>query len=127
MALPGGPRGRQGTWAEDRALRFLGSRGLELAARNYRCRLGELDLVMRDGPTLVFVEVRYRRPGARVRAAESVNEAKQQRLVAAARDYLARRLTGPLPPCRFDVVAVSGTGEEHDMEWIRDAFEENGA
>jgi len=91
-------------------------------ARNWRCRVGELDLVMRDGEILVFVEVRRRRPGRHGTAAESVGPNKRARLIRAATLYL-QRLPDP-PPCRFDVVALD---EDPDgrlrLDWIRRAFE----
>jgi putative endonuclease len=90
---------------------------LRLVERNYRCRLGELDLVMRDGEVLVFVEVRYRRSRAFGGGAESVGTVKQGRLIAAAQHYLQARNAGA-DPSRFDVVALDGAG----CDWIRDAF-----
>ncbi|MDT3707069.1 MAG: YraN family protein [Thiobacillus sp.] len=107
--------------AETRAAAFLQSHGLKLVARNWRCRFGELDLVMRDGATLVFVEVRLRSRSDFGGAAASVTPAKQKRLLAAARQYLAALKT--LPPCRFDVVALTTNAAP---EWIRNAFEDMG-
>lgn len=110
-----------GQSAESRAVAFLRSHGLELVARNWRCRRGEIDLVMREGATLVFVEVRLRSRSDFGGAAASVTPAKQKRLLAAARQYLATLKT--LPLCRFDVVAFDGSGA---LEWIRNAFEDMG-
>lgn len=110
-----------GQTAESRAAAFLGSQGLELVARNWRCRFGEIDLVMQEGATLVFVEVRLRSRGDFGGAAASVTPTKQKRLLAAARQYLGSLKT--LPPCRFDVVALDGSGTP---EWIRNAFEDMG-
>lgn len=107
--------------AESRAAAFLQAQGLKLQARNWRCRFGEIDLVMQDGPTLVFVEVRLRSRSDFGGAPASVTPTKQRRLLAAARQYLATLRT--LPPCRFDVVALSGSGAP---EWIRNAFEDMG-
>jgi putative endonuclease len=113
----------RGDWAEDRALDFLLARGLRPVARNYRCRHGEIDLVMRDGAVLVFAEVRYRRASAWVGGAESVGESKRRRLLASAAHYL-QRLRGEVDPaCRFDVVSVSGDDPTPVIDWIRDAFE----
>jgi putative endonuclease len=86
-------------------------------ARNHRCRQGEIDLVMRDGDTLVFVEVRYRRGERFGTPAETVDRHKQRRLVAAAGHYLQGH-PSPLP-CRFDVVAIGG-GDR--IEWLKNAF-----
>jgi putative endonuclease len=113
----------RGRAAEDAALRFLQSQGLALLARNYRCRLGELDLVMRDGSSLVFVEVRARDSDAFGGAAASVAARKQRRLVAAARHYLMTHPQAGRLPARFDVVAISGDGRENSPHWIRAAFD----
>lgn len=110
-----------GQSAEARAESFLRSHGLTLLARNWRCRFGEIDLVMRDGDTLVFVEVRLRSRADYGGAAASVTPAKQQKLLAAARQYLATLKT--LPPCRFDVLALSGATSP---DWIRNAFDDVG-
>jgi putative endonuclease len=111
----------QGAAAEDLALRYLEARGLTLVARNFRCRVGELDLIMRDAGYLVFVEVRSRRHSRYGTPAESVTRTKQQRLLRAAAFYLQRwRLD---LPCRFDVVAILQTEDDPRMEWIRDAFQ----
>jgi putative endonuclease len=107
-----------GLAAEEAAARFLASRGLAIVARNYRTRFGEIDLVARDGATLVFVEVRRRTSRAFGGAAASVDARKQSRLVAAARHYLAR--LGEEPACRFDV--VTWDGETGPPGWIRAAF-----
>ena len=111
----------QGSQAEDLARRFLEARGLELVARNFRCRSGELDLIMRDGEQLVFVEVRSRRHARYGTPAESVTRAKQQRLLRAAALYLQRQRLDL--PCRFDVVAILQADGEPRVEWIRDAFQ----
>ncbi len=96
----------------------LQAAGLHLLARNVACRAGELDLVMREGTVLVFVEVRARRSRQFGGAAASVDLNKQRRLVRAAQHYLQHRWQGPIPACRFDVVAVDG----EDIDWMRDAF-----
>jgi putative endonuclease len=107
-----------GREAELAAARWLEARGLTVVARNHRCRGGEIDLVMRDGPALVFVEVRLRTNPHFGDAATSVTPTKQQRLIRAARDYLARnRWQGP---CRFDLVGFRGHG---DPTWLRDVIQ----
>lgn len=110
-----------GQGAETRAAAYLETQGLRLVERNWRCRFGEIDLVMRDGATLVFVEVRLRSRSDYGGAAASVTPAKQKRLLAAARQYLGTLKA--LPPCRFDVVALSGSAPP---EWIKNAFEDMG-
>ncbi len=117
---PGSQTERQlrGAQAEQAALEHLMQRGLRLVARNVRYRAGELDLVMRDGPTLVFVEVRARaRPGWGG-AAASVDTGKQHRLIRAAQLYLQTVYGNCPPPCRFDVMVLDGDR----IEWLRDAF-----
>lgn len=96
---------------------FLRSRGLRLVARNHRCRLGELDLVMRDRDTLVFVEVRYRSSTRFGTPAETVSYHKQRRLTAAAGHFLQGHPS--MLPCRFDVVAI---GNNDRIQWIKNAF-----
>ena len=110
-----------GQTAESHAAALLKTHGLKLLARNWRCRFGEIDLVMQDGPTLVFVEVRLRSRSDFGGAAASVTPAKQKRLLAAARQYLGTLKT--LPPCRFDVVALSGNAPP---EWIKNAIDDVG-
>ncbi len=115
MARPN--QGALGEAKEDLARRYLEGQGLRLLARNHRCRHGEIDLVMRDGGTLVFVEVRYRSSERFGGAAASVDAHKQRRLAAAAGHYLQGH-PSPLA-CRFDVLAI---GADDRMEWIRNAF-----
>jgi putative endonuclease len=103
--------------AEDVAARLLARHGLHVIARNYRTRLGEIDLVARDGGTLVFVEVRLRSSESFGGAAGSVGVRKQQRIAAAARHFLAR--LSREPPCRFDVITL----EDREPTWLRGAFE----
>lgn len=107
---------RSGQQAEALALAHLQSCGLVLLARNVRFKVGELDLVMRHRDTVVFVEVRWRGRSSYASAAQSVVRAKQARVVRAAQCWLNSR--GPVPPCRFDVIAI-GPGQ---LDWIVDAF-----
>lgn len=113
----------RGRAAEDAALAYLQAHDLSLVTRNYRCRLGEIDLVMLDRGALVFVEVRAR-AGARFGgAAASVTGVKQRRLVAAARHFLMTRPAEARRPARFDVLAFSGSAGENEPLWIRGAFD----
>ena len=107
----------KGVVYEQQAAVFLQQRGLVLVTRNFRCHGGELDLVMRDGDTLVFVEVRYRASKWFGGAAASIDRRKQQRLITAAHQYLQQNLNDC--PCRFDVIAISGSGA---FTWLRSAF-----
>lgn len=111
---------RRGAHAEALAAAFLERRGLRIVERNYRCRLGEIDLVARDGGTTVFVEVRRRASASFGGAAASITSGKRARLLKAARHYIARLRTSP--PCRFDALLLEG--EPPRIEWIRDAFGE---
>lgn len=97
--------------------------GLALVARNVQCRHGELDLVMRDGETIVFVEVRYRRGGAFGDGIDSIGANKRARLEKAAATWLAREPRFAQRACRFDVVAVSGTPQQPRFDWLRNAFD----
>ncbi len=107
-----------GDCAERRACQYLEERGLHLRQRNFRTRLGEIDLIMDDGPVLAFVEVRYRKPGALVSPLESITPTKAQRITRAATQYLQARPELRNRRCRFDVVAISD-----DIRWIQAAFE----
>jgi putative endonuclease len=116
---------QHGRRTEELALKHLEAHGLELLERNFRCRGGELDLVMRDGDVLVLVEVRSRRSNRFGGAAASIDSRKQRRLALAARALLAARPQYRRHAARFDVVAF-GPGDSHpagtSLEWIRDAF-----
>ena len=108
----------RGEQAEKRAAEFLRDRGLMILERNWRCRFGEIDLVARDGDTLVFVEVRARGSRSHGGAAESISTAKRRRLTATANQYLARARRQV--PCRFDALLIEAEGR---IEWIRNAFD----
>ena len=113
----------RGRTAEQDAERFLRARGLTLLERNYRCRVGELDLVMLDGDCLVVVEVRYRHSNRFVDAALTVDAPKQARIVRATRCLLSGRPSLADHAVRFDVVALGHThGQQGAIQWIRDAF-----
>lgn len=111
------PAQATGYGAEDFASRFLQRKGLAIVARNFRTRLGEIDLIARDGESLVFVEVRLRSSGSHGGALESITAGKRRRIVAAARQYLMR--FSRVPPCRFDVISLEGD----EPEWLKGAFD----
>lgn len=112
-------RSLAGAQAERLAADFLVAQGITIVERNFRRRCGEIDLVARDGETLVFVEVRLRRRGDFGGAAASITAAKQRRMAAAAGLYLARlRAT---PPCRFDAVLLDALDPDR-IEWLRDVM-----
>jgi putative endonuclease len=111
---------QRGRWAEDAACRHLESLGFRLEARNVRLAGGEIDLVLRDGDTLVFVEVKAR--GARGTAAAAVSADKRRRLGRAAAMWAARWGL-PSGGLRFDVVTVEGRGSACSLQHVRGAFE----
>lgn len=111
------PRGERG---ETLAAEFLRRQGLVITARNYSCRFGEIGLIARDGATIVFVEVRSRANKAFGGAAASITSAKREKLLKAARHFLAT--LQPTPQCRFDAVLL--TGDPPHIEWLRNAIEE---
>jgi putative endonuclease len=108
-----------GSQAEQLAAQFLQQKGLTLIQRNYRCRHGEIDLIMRDGNALVFVEVRLRSRSDFGGAASSINAAKRARLIRTAQHYLAARQR--TPACRFDAMLLHAQ-DGSSIEWIKNAF-----
>ena len=114
---------RTGNDAEFRACQYLAEQGLELIERNFHCRYGEIDLVMRDQRTIVFVEVRFRQADSLVDGAQSITAGKQRRLVRSASYYLQRHKLNDTIPARIDVVAVTQGEGEHQFDWIKNAIE----
>jgi len=112
-----------GNDAENLALQFLQQKGLMLVQRNFQCRLGELDLIMRDHDCLVIVEVRYRSGRSLVSAGCSVDHRKQQKLIRSTALFLAWSRRFANWPLRFDVIGIDAdTHNAVSIEWIRDAF-----
>jgi len=113
---------QSGARAEALCVEHLRRAGLRIVARNWRCRLGEIDIVAEEAGVTVFAEVRLRAAGRFGGAAESITVAKRARLVAAAQHYLAGR---PERHCRFDVLLLDAAGPARveDIEWIRNAFD----
>ena len=109
-----------GDLAESLAARFLEQHGLKVLTRNFRCRGGEIDLICRNGKTLVFVEVRRRRSASFGGAGASITRSKQRRIILAGQHYLTANANTEWN-CRFDCVLLDGRTEDH-IEWIRDAF-----
>jgi putative endonuclease len=109
--------------AEQRALQFLQSKGLELITRNFRCRFGELDLVMSFRQCLVIVEVRYRKRSRFPSAALSVGPRKQSKLLRTTAIFLRQNPAFRNHSVRFDVIAFDQSGDDNcGIQWIRDAF-----
>ena len=114
--------GLTGASAETIATEFLQQRGMTLMQRNYRCRWGEVDLIMLDGDILVFVEVRYRRQLKYGSGAETVTPYKQKRIIQTARSYIQR--FAELPACRFDIVSITGSLKDGPViSCLPDAFQ----
>ena len=108
---------------EDLALAYLKAHGLALVARNFNCRFGEVDLILREGETIVFAEVRYRGTSVRGGGTASVGAAKRAKLIHAAQTWLQQNPRYATQPCRFDVVGCSATLERPQFEWTRNAFD----
>ena len=111
-----------GAWAESHARRHLEHSGMKFVQQNFSSRHGEIDLVMRDDATLVFVEVRLRRNADHGHPAETITPDKQRRLRRTAEYYLQRHAPGGRTDCRFDVVTVTGGRVDPITEWFRNAF-----
>ena len=109
-----------GTCYEEQAAAYLQHRGMEVLWRNYRCYVGEIDLILRDEETLVFAEVKFRRTEDYGRGEFHVDKRKQRTIFRVAEQFLLRFFPdGNYPPCRFDVVAINGGGE---VDHYPDAF-----
>lgn len=118
---------KSGQQAENLALQYLQQQGLSLLARNYRCRRGEIDLIMKHHESVVFVEVRYRRNQDFGGAGASVDQRKQDKLIVSALHYLQENRQAARLPARFDVVAIHAQSQKvaqpHSIQWIQDAFQ----
>ena len=117
----------KGAQVEALAREYLQSHGLIPVAANANYRGGEIDLVMRDDATLVFVEVRFRRSAGTATTgfgggAASIDAAKRRKIVHAAERFLAAHREFARMPCRFDVIDASGDADAPDFVWLRDAF-----
>jgi putative endonuclease len=111
---------QKGTLAETLACEFLTKKGLICLARNYRCKTGEIDLIMQDQDIFVFVEVRYRQPSSFASAIESISPQKQQKLIRTAYFYLQQKKLFD-QAFRFDTVTLSNL-KSPDFDWIPNAF-----
>ncbi|MCI5146934.1 MAG: YraN family protein [Candidatus Electrothrix sp. AR3] len=110
-----------GRVGEDAAVRYLEQQGYTILERNFRLRIGEVDIIARDGAYLVFIEVKTRRSNVFGSPFEAVNQRKQQRIARVALAYVARQ---PLEmPVRFDVAAVHIAGQTVRVELLKNAFD----
>lgn len=112
-----------GQQAEDAACHYLTRNGLKLITRNYKCRRGEIDLVMQHDDSIVFVEVRYRHNNHFGSGAESVVSRKQEKIILTALHYLQSHKESAGSSCRFDVIAVQPGTDKNHIQWIQDAFQ----
>lgn len=111
-----------GAAREQQARQFLMAQGLQPVDSNFRCKAGEIDLIMREADCLVFVEVRYRRNAGHGSAAESIDSRKQRKLERAATFYLQQHGLLERQYCRFDAVCIEGTGTSTSCQWIQNIF-----
>lgn len=116
-----------GESAEQLAKQYLLGQGLEFITQNFRCKQGEIDLIMQHNCSIIFIEVRYRKQIRFGSGAESVNHTKQKKLIATALSYLQQNPVQANQPARFDVVSITSrsttTGTQPDIDWIQDAFQ----
>jgi putative endonuclease len=114
-----------GAHAEQWAQQYLETQGLAIVANNYRSPRGEIDLIMREENTLIFVEVRLRSNKQFGSAADSIDARKQQHLIHAAQHYLQSKKLWDQVPCRFDAICLikdPDNGNKYQVEWLRNAF-----
>jgi putative endonuclease len=112
---------KRGAAAEDFARRFLETRGLTLLARNFACPLGEIDLIMKQEGVVVFVEVRYRRSDRYGTPAETITQTKRRKLRRTAELFIKSSFRDREPPCRFDVIGITGALRPENVHWIQNA------
>ncbi|MDO6512856.1 MULTISPECIES: YraN family protein [unclassified Neptuniibacter] len=115
-------RNKTGKDAEKQAEKFLQTQRLKLLNRNFSCRFGEIDLIMQDGQTIVFIEVRYRNTKRYGGAAASVTPTKQAKIIKAAQLYLSQQPRLANKNCRFDVIAFEYDAAPSHPLWYKDAF-----
>lgn len=112
-----------GSQAETIACQYLEKQGLKRITRNFRCKLGEIDLIMKDKTTLVFVEVRMRNNPFYTSALESITWHKRQKCLKTAQFYCLKEKLNPQPACRFDVIAVTMQAHKTHVQWLKSAFD----
>ena len=113
----------QGDVYEQAALDYLLKQKLNLIERNFRCKLGEIDLIMRDQEFLVFVEVKYRKSTSFGEPSEMVSPSKQKKICKTVQIYLQKHgLKEYNTFCRFDVVSIKGPATSTEITWLKNAF-----
>ncbi|MCS3902241.1 putative endonuclease [Methylohalomonas lacus] len=113
---------QRGRWAEQAAVDYLQRQGLTLQDRNYHSPFGEIDIIMREHASLVFIEVRYRANETFCPAVETISRTKQQRIRTTAEHYLQQQRQAHKYDCRFDVITLSGPQQSPAYNWMRNAF-----
>ena len=124
------PTQRKGHAYENLAKHYLKKKGLSLITTNYTCQSGEIDLIMKDGETLVFIEVRYRNNKQYGSALESVNSKKQRKIIQSAQSFLQQSPWAKKLNCRFDVLGISPSAhqlsndpdDQLEVNWVQSAF-----
>ncbi len=112
-----------GNGSEDLACRYIEQQGCSILERNFRCKLGEIDIIARDGSYLCFIEVKFRNDNSFGEPKEAVNYSKQRRISNVSRFYLYSKNVSFDIPIRYDVIAVSVNEGIFSFEWIKNAFE----
>ena len=115
---------KRGEQAEQIACDYLQQQSLSFISKNYHCRRGEIDLIMQEGDSLVFIEVRYRKSAQFGSALESITVQKQKKIIITAQYYLSQH-THSVSSYRFDVVAITSDKKHANIEWVKDAFQLN--
>jgi len=118
-----GTSSQRGRWAESLALRHLQDEGLTLLAQNYHAKCGEIDLIMQDGDTIVFFEVRFRANNLYLHALETIDVRKCSRIIKTSLHYLQKHRDASKKTCRFDVMIIHGPAENPGIRWIKNAFQ----
>ena len=116
------PSQRKGTAIEDRACAYLQHHGLRICQRNYVRKTGEIDIIAQEGDMLVFTEVRFRAQQQFGKAFETVNAAKQRRIINTAKLYLQQHRQAQQFACRFDIISASLYNDQLTIEWLKNAF-----
>ncbi len=112
---------KTGQYYERLAIKFLKQHGMKILCQNYRCKMGEIDVIARDGDTLVFIEVKYRQSNHFGSSTEMVSYHKQIKLIKTAQFYLTQHPQAQKTPCRFDIIAIQHQ-PRLSIDWIQNAF-----
>ena len=111
-----------GNYWENIAYKYLVQNKLKKVKKNFNCKAGEVDLIMLDQKTLVFIEVKYRKESDWVTGLEAVTKTKQKRIIKAAKLFLLQNKQYKDLNCRFDVVSIQGDKQNPEINWIENAF-----